>query len=104
MYIGESQAGLNQRIGQYYSHVVGWKGPHTGGYWIKLINELNQLYVYYSEADNSREAEFKLLMHFIESVAEQSFYDIDNLSKYLPFGNLKVDFTKYHLITNAVKR
>ena len=37
LYIGQSTSKTNplqKRIGQFYSHKLGQKGPHTGGYWL----------------------------------------------------------------------
>ncbi len=107
LYIGESSSatnGLSKRINQFYIHEVGWKGPHTGGYWIKLLSQLTGLYVYYAACNNPRDTEFKMLMYFIERTTGKSFYELDELGKHLPFANLKVDFQKKHNIKNAVKK
>lgn len=107
LYIGESTSesnGLAKRLNQFYIHKVGWKGPHTGGYWIKLLSELENLYVYYAVCPNPRDTEFKMLMYFIEQTASRSFYELDELGKHLPFANLKVDFQKKHAIKKAVPK
>ncbi len=107
LYIGESSSENNQlsgRLNQFYQHQVGWKGPHTGGYWIKLLAELNDLYVYYSICSNPRDTEFKMLMHFIEQTTGKNFYELGELGVHLPFANLKVDFQKKHLVANAVPK
>lgn len=107
LYIGESSSmnnNLSGRVNQFYNHKVGWKGPHTGGYWIKLLKNINELYVYYSECDYPRDTEFKMLMYFIEKTTGKSFYDLEDLGKHLPFANLKVDFQKRHNIKGAVPR
>jgi hypothetical protein len=107
LYIGESTSktnGLTKRVNQFYIHQVGWKGPHTGGYWLKLLSNLENLFVYYAVCKNPRDTEFKMLMHFIEQTSGKSFYDLDELGKYLPFANLKVDFQKKHNISKAVSK
>jgi len=41
LYVGESSSTTNpieKRVKQFYTHKVGQKGPHTGGYWMKLLN------------------------------------------------------------------
>lgn len=107
LYIGESSSatnGLAKRVQQFYDHKVGWKGPHTGGYWIKLLAELENLYVYYAPCANPRDTEFKMLLYFIERSTGKSFYDLESLGRHLPFANLKVDFQKKHRISGAVSR
>jgi hypothetical protein len=107
LYVGESSSetnGLSKRVNQFYQHEVGWKGPHTGGYWIKLLSKLEDLYVYYAQCDYPRDTEFKMLMYFIEQTTGKSFYELKELGKHLPFANLKVDFQKQHLISNAVQK
>lgn len=107
LYIGESTSltnGLAKRVNQFYIHKVGWKGPHTGGYWVKLLSELENLYVYYAVSPNPRDTEFKMLMYFIEQTTGKSFYELEELGKHLPFANLKVDFQKKHGIVKAVSK
>jgi hypothetical protein len=107
IYIGESSSitnGLGKRINQFYVHKVGGKGPHTGGYWTKLISKFDQLYIYYAECKNPRDTEFKMLMHFIEKTTNKNFYELDELGIHLPFANLKVDFQKKHRIKYAVPK
>ena len=107
LYIGESTSktnGLGKRVKQFYDHNVGRKGPHTGGYWIKLLSQLENLYVYHAKCKNPRDTEFKMLMYFIEQSTGKSFYELDELGIHLPFANLKVDFQKRHNISNAVQK
>jgi hypothetical protein len=107
LYIGQSSSKTNpiqKRVGQFYSHKLGQKGPHTGGYWLKLLDCLENTYVYYAEAENPRDMEFKLLMKYIEYSTGKSFYDLKNIGKHLPFANLTADFYKEHGIKNATNK
>jgi hypothetical protein len=102
LYIGESTSitnPLEKRIGQFYQHKVGKKGPHSGGYWLKLISNLKDVNIYYAECSNPREIEFKLIMRFVELFNDKSFFEVENFSSYFPFANLKVDVLKEHKIT-----
>jgi hypothetical protein len=101
LYIGESTSKNNQlkgRVNQFYQHQVGWEGPHIGGYWIKSLSQLEDLFVYYAVCENPRDTEFKMLMHFIEQATDKSFYELEELGKHLPFANLKVDFQKKNMV------
>ncbi|OIQ21193.1 hypothetical protein [Lacinutrix sp. MedPE-SW] len=107
LYIGESSSPTNplqKRIKQFYSHKVGQKGPHTGGYWLKLLSCLNNVSVYYAQAQNPREVEFKMLMKFVELSTGKSFYEIENFANYLPFANVKLDVSKKHFLTKHTNR
>ena len=107
LYIGQSSSKTNpiqKRVGQFYSHKLGKKGPHTGGYWLKLLNSLNDTYIYYAETKKPRDTEFKMLMKFIESSSGKSFYELENIGKHLPFANLTADFYKEHGIKNSTNK
>lgn len=107
LYIGQSTSKTNpiqKRVGQFYSHKLGQKGPHTGGYWLKLLECLENTYVYYVEVENPRDTEFKMLMKYIECSTGKSFYDLKNIGKHLPFANLTADFYKEHGIKNATNK
>ncbi|SDB30218.1 hypothetical protein SAMN03097699_0595 [Flavobacteriaceae bacterium MAR_2010_188] len=105
LYIGESSSltnPLQKRIKQYYAHKVGQKGPHTGGYWLKLLSCLKSVSVYYAESPNPREVEFKTLIKFIELSVGKSFYEIENFTNHLPFANVKIDISKNHQLKNTL--
>lgn len=104
LYIGQSSSNtnkLNKRLNQFYTHKVGKKGPHTGGYWLKLLKGINTLNIYTAKSENPIETEFKLLLKFVELKAQKPFFEVENISNYFPFANLKVDTYKTHIIKNA---
>ncbi len=103
LYIGESSSETNplhKRVKQFYRHKVGQKGPHKGGYWIKLLSCVEDLYIYFAESSNPRETEFKMIMKYTELTSGRSLFELENLSNYFPFANLKVDLFKSNSITN----
>lgn len=107
LYIGQSSSKTNpiqKRVKQYYYHKLGQKGPHTGGYWLKLLDSLNSTFVYYAKSNHPRDTEFKMLMKYIEYSTGKSFYDLENIGKHLPFANLTADFYKKHGIKNPTNR
>ncbi|QXP63204.1 hypothetical protein [Polaribacter sp. HaHaR_3_91] len=104
VYIGQSSSkttSLSKRVNDFYKHKVGNKGPHSGGYWLKLLNCFKETYIYYAKTENAEEIEFKMLMKFADLNAGKSFYEVDNFSNYFPFANLKADIYKTHEIENA---
>lgn len=107
LYIGQSSSKTNpiqKRVAQFYAHKLGQKGPHTGGYWLKLLDCLENTYVYFAESRNPRDTEFKMLMKYIECTTGKSFYDLENIGNHLPFANLTADFYKIHGIKNSTNK
>jgi len=105
IYIGESTSKTNpiqKRINQFYIHKVGQKGPHTGGYWIKLLSCLDDLYVYFAETSNPRETEFKMILRFAELISGKNIFQIKDLAASFPFANSKVDLFKKNTIKNHI--
>ncbi|WP_264564397.1 hypothetical protein [Flavobacterium sp. N3904] len=107
LYIGESTSKTNpikKRVNQFYIHKVGQKGPHTGGYWIKLLACLEDLHIFFAKSSNPRETEFKMIMKYVELSSGKSFFDLENLSNYFPFANSKVDILKSNSIKNHINK
>ena len=107
LYIGESTSKTNpiqKRINQFYIHKVGKKGPHTGGYWIKLLSCLDNLYIYFAESQNPRETEFKMILKYVELKSGLNLFELDNITDYFLFANSKVDLLKINSIKNHVNR
>lgn len=108
LYIGQtstSAKGLQKRLKDFDSHKPGNKGPHSGGYWIKLLSNLKNLKVYYAPCENAYDAEFKMLLKFVILSAKQDeIMKIENLGQYLPFANRTADFDRRHNIKGAIKK
>ena len=108
LYIGQtstSAKGLKKRLKDFHSHQPGNKGPHSGGYWIKLLCDLNNFKVHYAMCENAYDVEFKMLLKFVMLTANESdIMKIENLGQYLPFANLTADFDKRHNIKGAIKK
>lgn len=107
IYIGRSaisKKGLKKRLNDFYNHTPGNKGPHTGGFWLKLLDDIDNLNVYYAVHKNAEEVEFKMLMYFMMKMArEKDLLKIENMGKYLPFANLTAEIDKRHNIKGAAK-
>ena len=107
LYIGESSSktsSVQKRVHQFYTHKIGNHGPHSGGFWIKLLSCLNSCKVYFAECANPRDTEFKMIMHFAELYAKKSFYEMEEVALNFPFANLKVDTLKRHELKNVRKK
>ena len=71
---------------------------------IKLLAQLEELFVYFSPCENPKDIEFKMLLYFIEHVSDQSLYELNEVGRYLPFANLTADFDKIHTIQHPVHK
>ncbi len=103
LYIGKT-SNLNKRLNDFYEHQVGYPSPHLGGFWLKLLENLYKLRVYYTETDQQDELEFKLLLFFVENLKGESYTEIKNIGQYLPFANRKIDIEKQTVFKNQTKK
>ncbi len=52
LYIGKAGTSLKTRVKQYYDTHLGASKPHRGGHWIKVLNIICQLSIYWTTSDN----------------------------------------------------
>jgi hypothetical protein len=91
LYIGKAEKQtLSERICQFYNHKVGKKSPHKGGYWLKLLINLDELHVHLYSTKDSHKVEEKLLKFFIANVSEKSRKNLIDRELCLPFANLQL--------------
>lgn len=88
LYIGKA-SNLRQRIRNFYNYKAGNRGPHAGGYWIKLLKNLKNLYVYYIECPNCNKIEGDMMRIFEENVSDASKKQLSGTGVILPFANLE---------------
>lgn len=88
LYIGMATS-LSVRIGQYYRTPIGARRPHAGGYFLKLLSNLDQLWVHYSACDDPSTAEESMLERFCEGVSVASRRELLDPAHPFPFANLE---------------
>lgn len=94
LYIGKASkrkdgTGLSTRIKEFYKTEIGEKSPHSGGQWIKVLKNLNSLYVYYGKCNNSRNIEIDMLAYFMKNVSNKSLDILYDKKLPLPFANIR---------------
>lgn len=94
IYIGKAPlrkngGGIGKRVQEYYDTAIGERGPHAGGHWIKLLECLNELHVFYIECTDSAGVESKLLAAFGEQVSTETKEKLSTKGVILPFANLE---------------
>jgi hypothetical protein len=89
LYIGRAGTPLSKRVGQYYSTPIGSRSPHAGGYFLKLLSNLDQLWVHYAECSDFKAAESQMLRHFCAHVSSRSREALHDPAHPFPFANLE---------------
>jgi hypothetical protein len=88
LYIGRAES-LSDRLGKYYRTPIGARQPHSGGYFLKLLANLDQLWVHYAECSNPDVVEDRMLGRFCENVSEKSRQALFDPAHSFPFANLE---------------
>lgn len=88
LYIGKATS-LSSRVGQYYRTPIGARRPHAGGYFLKLLSNLDQLWVHYAACDHPSTAEDSMLESFCEGVSVDSRRELLDPAHPFPFANLE---------------
>lgn len=101
LYIGQtSKKTINERVNQFYIHTLGNPSPHSGGHWLKTLNDMSILSIYWAAVDNPEEVESSILSFFKDNVSEESRRNLYNPQCAIPFANLKHITRKIHNISN----
>ncbi|QQQ63242.1 hypothetical protein [Paenarthrobacter ureafaciens] len=88
LYVGLAGTSVRKRVGQYYATGIGKRSPHAGGWWLKTLADLENLYVHYAAASDPQKAEKHLLSTFAASVpatVKEALHDNERIA---PFANI----------------
>lgn len=88
LYIGKA-ASLPSRVGDYYTTPLGARRPHAGGYFIKLLSNLEDLYVHFATCEEPGRAEDAMLGEFCGRVSEATRRILLDPAHPFPFANLE---------------
>jgi hypothetical protein len=89
LYIGLAGTSLSTRLGEYYKTPIGAPRPHSGGYFLKLLSNLDQLWVHYGGCADPEHAEDVMLRRFCEHVSEDSKHALQDPVHPFPFANFE---------------
>lgn len=105
LYIGLAGTSLNDRIGHYYRTPLGARRPHAGGWFLKLLSDLDGLHVHFAECDDPGPAEDMMLGAFVQSVSTKTRSRLRDPEHPFPFANLEwpKGIRKNHGITGATE-
>ncbi|MGI8632298.1 MAG: hypothetical protein ACR2NA_07095 [Solirubrobacterales bacterium] len=94
---------LPERVHDYYRTKLGARSPHAGGWFLKMLANLDKLYVHYAYCDHVNEVEQKMLEAFADGVAEETRERLVDSESVMPFANLEFPpgNRKRHGVTGA---
>ena len=88
-YIGQTTSSLRKRVADYYRTPIGARRPHAGGWFIKLIDPLSLLSVWWSPTDDPIRAEQAMLFDFAARVDRNVRSPLPDPVNVMPFANLE---------------
>lgn len=88
VYVGIGTS-LSKRLGAYYRTPIGARSPHSGGYFLKLLSNLGQLWVHHAPCDDPDLAESEMIRRFVDGVSDQAKRAIHDSAHSFPFANLE---------------
>ena len=102
VYIGRAGQAVGARVRQYYRTPIGAPKPHAGGWWIKTLRVLPELWVDWARTPRYVAAEEEMLRHFSANVSPESRAALPP-GPVMPWANLvhPQEGRKAHGIRNA---
>lgn len=102
VYIGSAKS-LRSRSRGYYLTPLGATKPHAGGWWLKTLSALEDLWVHYAPTPEFKTAEKRMLKEFRDAVSPESRAALHDQERVMPFANLRGwdDLVKRHSISGA---
>lgn len=88
VYIGKASS-LPTRLRDYYATAIGARGPHSGGYFLKVLANLRDLHVHYSRCEDAGRAEDLMLETFCRGVSQTTCDILLDPAHPFPFANLE---------------
>lgn len=84
-----AQGEVAMRVGEYYDTPLGANGPHAGGWPLKTLSCLPDLYVHFAYCEEVRKAEDDCIGHFAEHVSRKTRRRLRDPVRVMPYANLE---------------
>ena len=103
LYIGLAGTSVRKRVRQYYTTLLGARRPHAGGWWLKTLTVLDELWVHWAATSESDIGERTMLTAFVADVSPASCAALHDGARVAPFANLRAGsgHIKQHGVTGA---
>ena len=83
------QGEVAKRVGEYYATPLGANGPHAGGWPLKTLACLHEVYVHYAYCDRVNQAETDCIGRFADHVSAKTRARLRDPVRVMPFANLE---------------
>ena len=90
LYIGLAGTSVAKRVTQYHATRIGARGPHAGGWPLKMLRNLDQLWVHAAVSDDSGAAELAMLTAFADGCDSDARGRLQDPDLVLPYANLEL--------------
>ena len=80
---------LSKRVSEYYKTPLGANGPHAGGWPLKTLFCLEELFVHFAYCDDVRDAEDDGIGRFAGAVSDATRERLHDGERVMPFANLE---------------
>jgi hypothetical protein len=82
-------AALSDRVAEYYTTPLGARSPHAGGWPLKTLTNLSELYVHYAYCADDRGAEARAPDHFAQQLSANTRRALYDAVFPMPYANLE---------------
>jgi hypothetical protein len=89
LYIGLATS-LRSRVRSFYRTAIGARRPHSGGWFLKTLANLDELYVHYARTPDFDTAEPLMLEAFVAAVSPEARASLHDPDHAWPFANLEI--------------
>jgi hypothetical protein len=89
VYIGKASTSVRQRVSQYYTTALGDRSPHAGGWALKTLRILPDLWIHWAKSLRPELAEQQALAAFADGVSEATRRALVDSTHLFPFANLE---------------
>lgn len=90
LYVGLAGTSVRKRINEYCRTQIGRRAPHAGGWWLKTLDNLDELFVHYAATETPKSAEARLLETFAAEVQPSVRRALHDSERIAPFANVRV--------------
>lgn len=103
LYIGKADVPLAKRVKQYYRTPIGARSPHKGGWFLKMLANLDTLWVHCAASTRPKDDEETMLSAFADGLSAASRGRLRVSTRPMPYANLqrRTGGPKDHGIRNA---
>lgn len=94
---------LRKRVDEYYKTKLGCDKKHAGGHWLNVLQNVNQLTVFYCDYVNNdiEEKEEEMMSYFIENVSAFTKENLFDKVNCFPFANKEIH---RHSLKSKIKK